>query len=377
MPKEEEFLGMSLFDDTNNLEINMDFNPDDLEEDVDIDNLDEQEENIQEQENPEEQDNLDEDENPEEVGENEDQEEEGDDSDENSPNIYSSFASVLNEQGLLPSLDLQGIKDIKNADDLSALFKSEIETQSKSYLLEKLGQEGYDALEKGISLAEYQQYQDNVLTLDSITEDSLRDDIELSKKLIYQDYLSQGIDDKRAMRLLKKSIDAGEDSILEDAIESLGSLKVVEGKRLEKLAAERKEQQLLESQAQTKIDNDLKNSIYNKTEFIKGIKVNKSIQDKVYNSITKVVGKSPTGVLENRLMKERRENPIDFDSKLYYLYELTNGFSDFSKITSKAETSALSKLEKDLRRTKFEGSGTPSYLNDKESYGGIGSEIVF
>ena len=268
MPREEEFLGMSLFDDTNNLEINMDFNPDDLEEDVDIDNLDEQEVDIQEQENPEEQDNLDEDENPEEVGENEDQEEEGDDSDENSPNIYSSFASVLNEQGLLPSLDLQGIKDIKNADDLSALFKGEIETQSKNYLLEKLGQEGYDALEKGISLAEYQQYQDNVLTLDSITEDTLRDDIELSKKLIYQDYLSQGIDDKRAMRLLKKSIDAGEDSILEDAIESLGSLKVVEGKRLEKLATERKEQQLLDSQAQTKIDNDLKNSIYNKTEDI-------------------------------------------------------------------------------------------------------------
>jgi len=76
-------------------------------------------------------------------------------------------------------------------------------------------------------------------------------------------------------------------------------------------------------------------------------------------------------------MRDRRENPIDFDSKLYYLYEMTNGFKDLSKITNKSETKAISKLERDLRKTKFEDSGTPSYLTDPNSYGGIGSEIVF
>jgi hypothetical protein len=377
MEGNENNLGMSLFDNTNDLEINMNFSSEGLDEfDEDLNPINNDNDNLDDT-GLDEQNNLGEDENPEEVGEDEDQVEEGEDSDENSPNIYSSFASVLSEQGLLPSLDLQKDKPITTVDELTSSIKTEIEAQAKNYLLEKIGQEGYDALEKGVSLAEYQQYQDNIDTLENITDDTLSQDIELSKKIIYQDYLNQGIDEARAMRLLKKSIDAGEDSIIEDARESLASLKVGEAKRLQQLVVEREAQAKATAQAQEKIDNDLKNAIYSKTEFFKGIKVNKTIQDTVYNSITKIVGQSPTGVMENKLMRDRRENPIDFDSKLYYLYEITNGFSDLSKITSKSETKAISKLERDLRKTKFEDSGTPSYLSDPNSYGGIGSEIVF
>jgi len=380
MEGNENNLGMSLFDNASDLEINMDFTTEGLQDFED--NSDDNQEDNENQDGlditgSDEQNNLGEDENPEEVGENEDHEEEGEDSDENSPNIYSSFASVLSEQGLLPSLDLQKDKPITNVEELTSSIKLEIENQAKEYIVNKIGQEGYDALNKGISLAEYQQYQDNVNTLEGITEDTLAEDIELSKKIIYQDYLNQGIDENRAMRLLKKSIDAGDESIIEDARESLASLKVGEAKRLQQLADERQARALAEAQEQEKIDNDLKNSIYNKTEFFKGIKVNKTIQDTVYNSITKIVGKSPSGIMENKLMRDRRENPIDFDSKLYYLYEMTNGFKDLSKITNKSETKAISKLERDLRKTKFEDSGTPSYLTDPNSYGGIGSEIVF
>lgn len=369
MPKEGEF-DMGLFNDLDNLEINMDYNPEEEEEVID-----EVDENIEETEETE--DNLDENESSEEVVEDEDLEKEGESTDEDSsPNIYSSFASVLNEQGLLPSLNLEGDTKIETVDDLATAFKSEIDTQVKDYLLNKIGESGYDALEKGISLAEYQQYQDNVQTLDGITEDTLSADIELSKKIIYQDYLAQGIDEARATRLLNKSINAGEDAIVEDAVESLSSLKLSEAKRLESLAEERAEAAKLASAQQEKIDNDLKNSIYNNSEIIKGIKVNKTIQDKVYNSITKIVGKSPDGIMENQLMRDRREDPTAFDSKLYYLYEITKGFSDFSTIVRKSESKAASKLERDLRKTKFEDAGTPSYLTDPDSYGGIGSEIV-
>jgi hypothetical protein len=67
-------------------------------------------------------DKLNEDEDPEKVvEENEDQEEEGNE-DDTSPNLYSSFASVLNEQGLLPSLDLQKDK-VESIEDLTNVFK--------------------------------------------------------------------------------------------------------------------------------------------------------------------------------------------------------------------------------------------------------------
>ena len=361
---------MGLFSNLDNIELNTDYTP---EEEV----IDDEAEGASDENTEEIQDNLDESEDSEEVVEDEDLEEEGESTDEDSsPNIYSSFASVLNEQGLLPSLNLDGETKIETVDDLASAFKSEINSQVKEYLLEKVGESGYEALEKGVSLAEYQQYQDNVETLDNITEDTLSENVELSKKIIYQDYIAQGIDPARATRLLNKSIDAGEDAIIEDAVESLNSLKLSENKRLEALTIERAEAAKLAQAQQEKIDNDLKNSIYGKAEIIKGIKVNKTIQDKVYNSITKIVGKSPDGIMENQLMKDRRENPVDFDSKLYYLYEITKGFSDFSSIVSKSESKAISKLERELRRTKFEDAGTPSYLTDPNSYGGIGSEIV-
>lgn len=298
------------------------------------------------------------------------------DSQDASPNFYSSLATVLNEQGLLPNLNLKENK-IENIDDFTNAIKSEVNDQVKNYLLEKIGEEGYDALEKGISLAEFEQHRNNVLTLDSIDEQSLSDNLELSKEIILQDYIQQGISEDKAIRILKKTIDLGDEAILEDAKLSLQSLKEFEQVRLENVKVEREKARLDAIREQEKIDNDLKNSIYKSDEIIPGMKLNKQIQDKVYKSITEIVGQTPDGMLENKLMKHRREDPIAFDVKMYYLYELTNGFNDFSAVVKKQQSRAVNDLERALRQTSFEDSGNPTYLDDRDSYeGGLGSELV-
>lgn len=363
---------MSLFN-SDNFELNMDVNPEEIFDNTEDTDEDEQNDDSLDLDN----DNLDEgDDSSEEVDEDEASEEEGGDEDETSPNIYSSFASVLSEQGLLPSLELQN-KKVETVDDLTDIFKVEIDNQVKNYLISKIGEDGYDALEKGISLSQYQSHKEAVQTLDNIDETVLSTDLELSKRIILQDYINQGMDESRAMRILKKSIDLGEDSIVEDAKESLISLKAFEEKRIEQEKINNEIRIANEIKAQEKIDNDLKNTIYNAKEFIKGIPVNKTIQDKVYQSITKVVSQSPNGIAENKLMKDRRENPIEFDTKLYYLYEVTNGFKDFSKIMSKTESKVLSDFERSLRQNKHEEGNAPAFMKDPESYGGLGSEIVF
>lgn len=373
MSEKNENLNMELFNVDTELELNLDELPitEDTEEEIEetVDETTDDDKIIEDN-------NLDEDdeENPDEVVEEEDKEEEDADTDD-SPNLYSSFASVLTEEGLLPSLDLQN-KKINSLEDLTSVFKEEISSQVKSYLIEKIGEEGYDAIEKGVSLVEYQQHQDNIETIDSIDDKQLEENLELAKRVIMRDYLNQGIDEKRAARLLKKTIDLGDDSILEDAKESLSSLKEFEKTRLAKVAEEREKQRQDQIKNQEKIDNDLKNSIYNSKEFIKGLSVNKAVQDKVYKSITTIVGKNSQGVAENKLMKDRREDPINFDVKLYYLYEITNGFKDFSSLINKSKTSASKQLEEQLRKTKFESGGNPSYLDDPESYGGVGPELV-
>lgn len=371
---------MSIFGDNDDLELNLDEfeNPEQDEEEGDDDPS--KKNNDQDDDQNPKPNEDDQDDDSEKVVGDEDQDDEGDDSsddsaDDDSPDIYSSFANVLNEQGLLPSLDSQG-KPIKSLDDLTTALKSEIENQSKSFIVEKLGEEGYEALQKGVTLAEYQQYHQDTEALDQLDEETLSSDLELAKKVILEDYKAQGFPEDRAMRILKKSIDLGDEEVLNDAKESLNSLKQVQKQKLENLAKEREQAAQQAAKEQEKIDNDLKNSIYNSDEIIEGIKLNKEIKDKVYQSITKPIGKSPQGTPENKLMRHRRESPIEFDTKLYYLYEATNGFKDFTKIKSKVGSKVTDDFEKALRKNKrFENSSAPDFVNDKESYGGIGDEL--
>ena len=381
--EENEELGMSLFD-SDNLDLNLDINHEELGFDDEGEEQEQQEENTdtppaeesaeESQEESGDENNSEEEETPsEEVAGDEDEDEGGAD---NSPNLYSSLATVLHEQGLLPSLNLQDNK-ISSVDDIANAFKAEIEGNVKNKLIETLGEDGYNAVINGVPITELAKTREAQATLDSITEEALTSDLELSKRVIYQDYLNQGIPEDRARRLLKRVIDSGEEAIIEDATESLASLKLYEQKQLENRQLEFQKQKEAERKQQEQLETELKNKIYNSKELISGVKLNKAMQDKVYKSMTEIVGKNEDGVLENRLMRERRQNPIEFDTKLYYIYELTNGFKDLSKIMNTTRSSAVDELERSLRQTRHQDSGTPNYLQDGESYFGPNDEIVF
>lgn len=377
---------MSIFSNLEGLELNFDDLDLDTTEEPIVDEEVEESDTVEEDNNNNNEPGEDQIDSEEVAGE-DDQEDEGDDTAEDGDDtqhdeadtsqIYSSLASLLNEEGVLPSLDLENTK-VESVDDLTSTIKAEIENQVRQSLIDKIGEEGYNAIEKGVTLQEYQSYNTSLEALDSINEEHLKSNLELAKKVIMQDYIEQGIDQKRASRILKRVIDLGEESIIEDAKESLESLKEVQSRKLEALAAQREQERAEIIKNQQKIDNDLKNTIYSSKEIIKGLKINKSMKDKVYKSITSIVGNDDNGNAENKLMRHRRENPIDFDTKLYYLYELTGGFSDFSKLVSKSESKAAQRLEGVLRSTKFGSSTSPSYVDDPESYGGIagGTELV-
>ena len=76
-------------------------------------------------------------------------------------------------------------------------------------------------------------------------------------------------------------------------------------------------------------------------------------------------------------MKDRNTNPIEFDTRMYYLYELTNGFRDLSNISKQVESKAIKKMEQAMRQTRFEDNGLPNYMVDPNSYDSpFGSELV-
>jgi hypothetical protein len=305
---------------------------------------------------------------PENVDGDEDDDGEGDDSgDESSPNIYSSLAGVLFEQGIIPSLESS--EKIQTPDDLVGVVKQEIDLQAQIRLEEYLA---------NLDVSKIAASRQNINDLESIDEDYLRENLEVAKEIIYRDALNQGLSEDRARKILKKTIDLGEDTIIEDALESKESLKEFERRQEEQEKVRYQEAIKAQKAEQEQIDNAIKNYIFDTPEIVKGVPNTKALQTAVYKTMTEIVGKNPgTGEFENKLMKERSLDPIKFDTKMYYFYELTNGFTELGKFQANVTSKATKSLEKALRKTNFEDNGTPGYMTDPNSYNGsFGSELV-
>lgn len=307
-----------------------------------------------------------EDEDPGDVGDDDDDLDEGGDDDADagsSSTIYSSLATVLFEQGLLPSLDINSQK-IESVDDFVSVFKKESEVQANIKFNEYI---------ENLDVNAIAQSKQRINDYASITEEILTNNVELAKQLIYNDYLNQGLDEKKASRMLNRLIDLGEDAIIEDASESLESLKEFESRQIEARKGEYAQAQIEAEKQQAQVDADLRKIIFEKKDLINGFKPTRAFQDKVYKSINEIVGKSPEGQFENKFMKDRRINPLEFESRMYAFYELTNGFTDYSKLTTSAKSNAVKDLERAARKTSIIDNGTPLWSQDSQSYDNIGS----
>ena len=357
--EDDNELGMGLFEGNQELNFNFAIPEDDHTDE------EENDDNTNVDDTTLENNNHVEDDSSEEVDE-EDVEDEGGDGGESSSNLYSSLAAFVHEQGLLPSLDIN-LKDIKSADDFANVFNKELDIQAELRLNNYL--ENLDLNKIGVAKQE-------IKDLNTLNVDILKNDIDLAKRIIYDDYLNQGLDEKKANRMLNRLIDLGEDAILEDAEESLESLKEFKAREIERETQSYKERLEADKIQQAKLDEQMKKTIYESKDLIAGLKPNKALQDKVYKSINDIVGKSPDGTFENKFMKERRENPLEFEIRMYHFYELTNGFKDLSKISTTAKSSAVKDLEKIARQTKLKDNGTPLWQQDANTYSNFSGHVL-
>lgn len=358
MEDENDF--MSIF--SSSQELNMDYNTEDMDdENVDDTDINPNEDN----------DVVDDEDDSNQEGVDDSDENDGDspDSDnESSPNLYSSVAEALYEQGILPSFD--STKEIKTVDDFVEQFNIEIENQSNIKIQEYLA---------NLDLNKVTQIRKDNLDLESADEDYLKGNLDVAKQLIYNDYLNQGLSEEKATKMLKRTIDLGEDIILEEALESVTSLKEY-NKRVEEYELANAKDRLTQSRKeQLETESRVKSYVFESNDLIEGLSLTKALREKVYKSMIEPVAKNAeTGEMMNKFMQDRSVDPIKFDTKMYYLYELTNGFKDINNISKTIGSKAVKNLENTIRKTKFEDNGTPGFLQDPDSYSsGFGSELVF
>jgi len=293
-------------------------------------------------------------------------------SEESSPNLYNSLAAVLKEQGLLSTSKENSITDVES---FTSAFKEEIK-QSEYADLSKSQRDYLDAVRDGVTTERFQEQREENINLEKITTEDIEGNAELRRRIIYQDLVNQGLTDESAIKYTNMSVENGTD--VDEASKALPNIKEYNKLQYDKEVADLKKGAIDKQKRVEKEKKALKDAIMSPEDIFEGYKVTNNFKDAVYKDMNTVVGYNNDGSPENKLMQYRRENPVDFDAKLYYLFSLTNGFKNLTRFQDNGTSSAVSNLESILKGSQFApSSGQPSFIEDPESYSsGFGDEIV-
>jgi hypothetical protein len=284
------------------------------------------------------------------------------------PNLFSSIAKALRDEGVFPDLSDDTLKDIKDAAAFRKLFDDEVSKSldERQQRLEKLLNSGapteeIQAYNNDLSISDYLNSKETYETLLKETEEGEN----LRKQVMFQDYLNRGFSRDRAIKMVNKSVDDGND--MDDAKEALEACKEFYANKLEayhKYADSRKKQ----LEENTKQQSDLLKKMLLDTEsFYGGVKADKHLRQKAYDSITKPEYKDEDGNYMTALQKYQRENPMDFMVNMALLFSLTDGFKNVDRLTKEPIKAGLKKgfaeLESVLNTSRRNNDGTLNLAN--------------
>lgn len=285
------------------------------------------------------------------------------DSPANSETVFKPLAEFLKEQGFFSDLELE----IKNEDDLADAFRKEIKKNEFADLNEY--QKQYlDSLREGVPDVVVQEHLRTQQVFENLTDEILEEE-DIRKQVIIQDRLASGWSKERAEKDYDRIFNNG-DSYEESKI-SRDNLIAKEKQEFQARVEQEKQSKVEADKAAKKQLEDLKQAVFKEENLFGAFKVDDGLKTRVHEAMIKVVDYTPEGLPLNKLMKHRVENPVDFETKLYYLYELTNGFKDINKFVSKSGSIAAKKLSEAVQNStyiKSRGEGAKNFNDDPNDY---------
>ena len=255
----------------------------------------------------------------------------------------------MKEEGILSALDEETLSKIQTPEDFAEAMENELKAK-----LDERQKRIDEALQVGVEPDEVRKYEGTINYLNTITEDAISDESangeKLRKQLIFQDFLNRGFSKERAQRETQKSFNSGSD--VEDAKEALASNKEYFQQEYEDLIAEARAEEEAEKARTKKEAEELKKSILDEKEIFKGLELDKTTREKVYNSISKPVYKDPeTGQYLTAIQKYERDNRQDFLKKIGLLFTMTDGFTNLDKLVKPTATKQVKKSLRELEHT--------------------------
>ena len=275
------------------------------------------------------------------------------------------FARLLKENGVLPDADLTNVKETQ---DLIALVSSQIALENTKYkdTLPPPHRDIADLIENGFSEKEALGIEKNRLALQNITDDAVREDVNIAKN-VYEIYLrSEGYSDKHISKLLSVS----EEELIEEAIVSREALKKRFESEVQAQIQAKKDQETEEETQRQKTLVELRKQIDSTEEIIPGRKIPVAQRKKLYEMITQPI-ENKDGSLINTIQKVRQEDPFKFEITLAYLVSQGVFSGKWDSLMKTAKTQVTKDFETSLfnsaSRTGGAGAQTQKMSADEQT----------
>lgn len=255
------------------------------------------------------------------------------------------LAKYLKDEGVL--FIEEELKDIENLDDLKALIQKSNDQAKYANLTES--QKRYqDALVNGVPTKEYETIEKEISTFQKIDKDSIDTDVQLKYEILAIDFMNQGIEQSKAMKLAEIAVK--DESSTQDAKEALDNIITFKTNKYKELLSTKKEQ--------TDLDlTNIKKSIDGKQKILE-MPVNDITKNKLFDLMTTKVATDDNGLPLNKLQKFQKENPIESNILMNYLFMMTNEGKDLGLIKTNTTSLAAKELEKKLKSLNFDSSGS-------------------
>lgn len=301
----------------------------------------------------------------------EDESQESTNSVSTSKNFFSSLANSLKQEGILPDLSDEDLKNIKESKDITKLFDS--------YIASKMDEKQKridDALNLGVDASDIKKYENAIAYIDSITEDKISNEGQegenLRKQLIYQDFMNRGYTKERAIKEVQKSFNAGTD--IEDAKDALTSNRDYYKEGYEDLIEEAREAKKKVQEDIAKRTEAFKKNVLESDKVFGDIVIDTATKKAALDAVLKPQYKDSKGNMITAVQKYQQEHSDEFLKNIGIIYALTNGFTDLNKIVqSKVKTAtknAYRELENKINNSRRNSDGNlvfTSGVSDTES----------
>lgn len=300
-----------------------------------------------------------------------------------STNVYAAFIKDMIKEDIIlgpeEETELKELLKNANADTIKELMgktvNKNVETKHDSW---KKGlsstqkrfldiEDAFNDVDSGIQMAQRLEYLENLST------DRINEDISIQQNIYYEDLKLKGFTHEDALEAIEEAKSLNK--LNEKSFKALASIKAHDNNIVATNKVKFEEQR-----EQLKLDNEtayntLMDNIDKKESFIDGLKLNKTIRDKIKNNIVDSVYKNDKGELFTSLMYKQMKNPSEFDMLINY-YDTMGMFNldkdgsfkpDISKLKAVAKTNAISELDNVLSTQGEVGQRTSVTASDQTS----------